>query len=66
VKEFGCFVELFYGIEGLVPVEELGEGRGAKPGDEMTVKLLGVNRDGKLQLSQRAALGESAADLEDA
>jgi len=71
VKNFGCFVEIFHGIEGLVPVSELDAERVEDPariarvGEEMVVKVLGVTREGKLQLSRRAALGASAADPEE-
>jgi len=71
VKDFGCFVEIFHGIEGLVPLEELDEGRVesvasvARLGEEMRVRLLGVTREGKLQLSRRAALQADASELED-
>jgi polyribonucleotide nucleotidyltransferase len=71
VKDFGCFVEIFHGIEGLVPIEELDEGRVesvasvARLGDEMRVRLLGVTREGKLQLSRRAALKADPSEIED-
>jgi polyribonucleotide nucleotidyltransferase len=70
VKDFGCFVEIFHGIEGLVPIAELDEGRVesaasvAHLGDEMRVRLLGVTREGKLQLSRKAALGADASEIE--
>jgi polyribonucleotide nucleotidyltransferase len=63
VKDFGCFVEIFHGIEGLVHISELAAERVdsaeriASSGDEMIVKVLGA-KDGKLELSRKAALGE--------
>jgi polyribonucleotide nucleotidyltransferase len=70
VKDFGCFVELFHGIEGLVPVAELDRervqdpGRVAQVGDEMIVKVMGTTREGKLQLSRKAALGSEPDEAE--
>ena len=71
VKDFGCFVKLFEGIEGLVHVSELDHGRVGHPGDiakegeDMVVKVLGVE-GGKLKLSRRAALDVSMAEVENA
>jgi polyribonucleotide nucleotidyltransferase len=70
VKDFGCFVELFHGVEGLVHVAELDRERVDDPariaqvGDEMIVKVLGATREGKLQLSRKAALGAEPDDEE--
>jgi polyribonucleotide nucleotidyltransferase len=70
VKDFGCFVELFHGIEGLVPIAELDRERVQDParvaqvGDEMIVKVMGTTREGKLQLSRKAALGSEPDEAE--
>ncbi len=66
VMDFGVFVELFHGIEGLVPRAEF-DNDDARPamGDEMAVKVLGVNRDGKLQLSRKAALSVPETEIEE-
>ncbi len=66
VMDFGVFVELFQGIEGLVPRAEF-DNDSARPamGDEIVVKVLGVNREGKLQLSRRAALSVPEAEIEE-
>jgi len=64
VRDFGCFVEIFYGIEGLVHVSELAAERigsateVATEGEEMIVKVMGTTTDGKLELSRQAAIGE--------
>ena len=64
--DFGAFVEIIPGVEGLCHISELEEGRTAKtedvvnPGDEVRVKLLAVDDRGRLKLSRRAAL--SSAD----
>ena len=69
VTDFGCFVEIYHGIEGLVPISELDTDRVEHPsrvaavGDEMVVTLLGATAEGKLQLSRRAALGAGKADI---
>ena len=69
VLDFGCFVELFQGIEGLVHVTQLDEERVehpsdiAKPGDEMLVKVLGTTADGKIELSRREALGADPTEI---
>ncbi|MEZ6187010.1 MAG: polyribonucleotide nucleotidyltransferase [Planctomycetota bacterium] len=47
VKDFGSFVRLFEGIEGLLPGVQLGMG------DTVPVRVTGVNEQGKLQI-QRA------------
>ncbi|MBD3235610.1 MAG: polyribonucleotide nucleotidyltransferase [Candidatus Eisenbacteria bacterium] len=70
VTDFGCFVELFRGIEGLVHVSDLARERVEHPsavaalGDEMVVKVLGVSEEGKIRLSRKAALGAEAAEIE--
>lgn len=64
VLEFGAFVEILPGKEGLVHVSELREERVNKPsdvvseGDKVTVKLLGIDDRGRLQLSMKAAARE--------
>ena len=62
VEEFGCFVELWPGCEGLVHVSQLDEKRVEKPsdmvkeGDEIIVKALGYDKKGRLNLSRKEAL----------
>ena len=62
VEEFGCFVELWPGCEGLVHVSQLAEERVEKPsdvvkvGDEIIVKSLGYDKRGRLNLSRKEAL----------
>ena len=57
VMDFGAFVEVFPGTEGLVHISNLAEGRVEKvtdvcrEGDVVTVKATGVDRRGKIQLS---------------
>ena len=62
VEDFGCFVELWPGCEGLVHVSHLAEERIEKPsdmvkvGDEIIVKSLGYDKKGRLNLSRKEAL----------
>ena len=64
VKEFGAFVEIFPGTEGLVHISELANFRVnrtediCKIGDTMWVKCLNVEENGKIRLSRKAALEE--------
>lgn len=59
---FGAFVEILPGIEGLVHISELQEGRTEKTEDvlkkgEVTkVKLLSIDEKGRMRLSRKAAL----------
>jgi polyribonucleotide nucleotidyltransferase len=61
VLDFGAFVEILPGKEGLVHVSEMAEERIASPssvvkeGDKVTVKLIAIDDRGRLQLSMKAA-----------
>ena len=65
VEDFGCFVELWPGCEGLVHVSKLAEERVNKPsdivkvGDEIRVMSLGYDNRGRLNLSRKDALPKS-------
>ncbi len=69
VMDFGAFVEIFPGTDGLVHISQLDKERVNKvtdilnEGDEVLVKVLEVNNDGKIRLSRKAALGESLDDV---
>jgi len=64
IKEFGCFVEVLPGKDGLVHISELANFRVkqtediVKLGDEIWVKCLGVDEKGRVRLSRRAAMEE--------
>ena len=64
VKDFGAFVEIFHGKEGLLHISEIDYKRinkiqdVIKPGDKVTVKLLGIDEIGKLRLSRKATLSK--------
>jgi polyribonucleotide nucleotidyltransferase len=73
IVEFGCFVEILPGKEGLVRTSQLADYQVMRPedvvsvGDEITVMAIEVDGQGRINLSRRAALsGEmpSAAELE--
>lgn len=64
VLEFGAFVEILPGKEGLVHVSEMKEERIKSPsevvkeGDKVDVKLLAIDDRGRLQLSMKAVQSE--------
>ncbi|WKZ33884.1 MAG: polyribonucleotide nucleotidyltransferase [Thermodesulfobacteriota bacterium] len=65
VMDFGAFVEIFPGTEGLVHISQLAHERVknvrdvVKEGDEVLVKVIDIDRDGKIRLSRKEALGET-------
>ena len=68
VEDFGCFVEIWPGCEGLVHVSQLDVKRVEKPsdmvkvGDEILVKSLGYDKKGRLNLSRKEVLKASQPD----
>ena len=66
IKEFGAFVEVFPGKDGLVHISELADFRVnrtedvAKIGDMIWVKCIGIDDKGRVKLSRKAALKERA------
>jgi len=64
IMDFGAFVQIMPGTDGLVHISQLADHRVAKvtdivkEGDKIKVKVLEVNRDGKIRLSLKAALEE--------
>jgi polyribonucleotide nucleotidyltransferase len=66
LAEFGAFVEILPGTDGLVHISELDEKRVravqdiCKEGDEMVVKVIGIDRaTGKIRLSRREVIGKT-------
>ena len=65
-KEFGAFVEVLPGKEGLVHISELADFRVkrtedvVKSGDTIWVKCIGIDDKGRVKLSRKAALKERA------
>lgn len=68
VTDFGAFVEILPGTDGLVHISQLDTRRVRKvtdiirEGDEVLVKVLGIDSHGKISLSRKAALGETLKD----
>ena len=62
VTDFGAFIEVLPGTDGLCHISELDHGRVAtvedvcREGDEVIVKVINIDRDGKIRLSRREAL----------
>jgi polyribonucleotide nucleotidyltransferase len=67
VVEFGAFVELFPGTDGLIHISELADKRVkavtdvVKEGDEVMVKVIAIDGSGKIRLSRKQALADRAA-----
>ena len=67
IKEFGAFVEILPGKDGLVHISELADFRVktvediCKIGDKMWVKCIGVDDRGRVKLSRRQAMKEMDA-----
>ncbi len=65
VVDFGAFVEILPGTEGLVHISQLARERVNKvtdilnEGDEVSVKVIEIDRGGKIRLSRKEALGEN-------
>lgn len=65
VEDFGCFVQLWPGCEGLVHVSQLAKERVEKAsdvvkvGDEIVVKCLGFDKKGRLNFSRKDAFPEN-------
>lgn len=64
VEKFGAFVEIFAGKDGLVHISELAEERVRKTedvvavGDQLLVKVLDIDNQGRVNLSRKAVLKE--------
>jgi polyribonucleotide nucleotidyltransferase len=67
IKDFGAFIEIAPGQDGLCHISELDEGyvKNAsdvcKVGDEMRVKVILIDDQGRVKLSRKAALKEEGA-----
>src|SRR5512142_1084833 len=66
IAEFGAFVEIFPGTDGLIHISELSDKRVKSvsdvlsEGEEVLVKVISVDRQGKIRLSRKEALAEAA------
>ena len=62
VVDFGAFVEILPGTEGLVHISQLAKERVNKvtdilnEGDKVPVKVIDIDRNGKIRLSRKEAL----------
>jgi polyribonucleotide nucleotidyltransferase len=67
VVDFGAFVEILPGTEGLLHISQIADRRiekvtdEIKEGDEVMVKVLDIDRSGKMKLSRKEAMREEAA-----
>ena len=72
IKEFGAFVEVLPGKDGLVHISELADFRVknvedvVKIGDLVWVKCIGIDEKGRVKLSRKAAMRERNAEAETA
>ncbi|GIW39994.1 MAG: polyribonucleotide nucleotidyltransferase [Candidatus Binatia bacterium] len=64
IVDFGAFVEILPGTDGLLHISQIGPGRVhrvtdvLREGDEVMVKVLEVDRSGKIRLSRKEAMAE--------
>ena len=69
IAEFGAFVEIFPGTDGLIHISELSDKRVKSvsevlsEGDEVMVKVISVDRAGKIRLSRKEALAEASGKV---
>ena len=67
IADFGAFVEIFPGTDGLVHISHLAEGRVENvtdilsEGDEVLVKCIDIDPAGRVRLSRKEALADAAA-----
>ncbi|MDQ0214253.1 polyribonucleotide nucleotidyltransferase [Oikeobacillus pervagus] len=72
IEKFGAFVEIFNGKDGLVHISELAEERVRKVedvlsiGDQVLVKVLNIDEQGRVNLSRKAVLKEQREKAESA
>ena len=70
IMDFGAFVEVMPGVDGLVHISQLAHHRvqvvtdEVKEGDEILVKVLDVDRQGKIRLSRKEAMPPPEASAE--
>ena len=71
IKEFGCFVEIAPGKDGLVHVSELANefvknvSDVVKVGDRIDVKVIKVDEQNRVKLSRKALLDDDGGDSDD-
>ena len=71
IEDFGCFVQVWPGCEGLVHISELAHSRVnkcedvVKLGDEILVKAIGCDKKGRLNFSRRQAMAKPVKEEKD-
>ena len=71
IMDFGAFVEIIPGVEGLLHISQIADRRIAKVtdeinlGDEVVVKVLEIDNQGKMRLSRKEALKEGKGKRQD-
>ena len=71
IMEFGAFVELWKGCEGMVHISELDHKRVkevkdfCREGDEIVVKVIGIDDKGKIKLSRKACFEKPKKEKEE-
>lgn len=69
ITDFGAFVEILPGVDGLIHISQLDKKRIAKvsdvlkEGDEVLVKVLEIDQEGRVRLSRKAVLEELGEDV---
>lgn len=64
IRDFGAFVEILPGVDGLLHISEMADYRVNKvtdiceEGQYVTVKVIDIDQSGKIRLSRKAALKE--------
>jgi polyribonucleotide nucleotidyltransferase len=70
IMDFGAFVEIFPGTDGLLHISQISEKRIAKvtdeiqEGDQVLVKVLEVDRNGRIKLSHKEAIRDRVRSSE--
>jgi polyribonucleotide nucleotidyltransferase len=68
ITDFGAFVEIFPGTDGLIHISHLADGRVERvtdvvsEGDEVLAKCIEIDPSGRIRLSRKEALADAAAD----
>ena len=69
IMDFGAFVEILPGTDGLIHISQLDKERVNKvtdilqEGDEVLVKVIDIDKNGRIALSRKAALGKTLDDV---
>jgi len=71
ITDFGAFVEIFPGTDGLIHISHLAEGRVdrvtdvVQEGDEVLAKCIEIDPSGRIRLSRKEALVDALAEADD-